>query len=898
MRFLLLFIILFSFTQGTAQFPVILDCDDDNICCKKNNADSLPVALVLDTINSGKISDPKFLACCYHQIGVHYYNDENDYLSAIVNYNEALKIRQETKDEELWKSHLNLGLAYFENKQYKKAKESFFNCFKENEEQRSKGWISRYIGQAYYGLGDLENAEKILKESIEQGGGAAAHNSLCLALTIPQDTTKLRQAVAQADIAVRLYKEGKSSSLAQAYNNRGIALGWLQEYERAYTDYNSALSLYGPQEYKQQAQVINNISTELYREGKYQLAIEKLQTSLSLKKKYHNKEKYHPDYAANYENLAENYEALNQIDSAFVYYQLALINITDGFKNTDITVNPLVEKDYYIYNKPDLLRVLNLKAQVAKKAGKIDLAYQTYQDIDAWINEFYKDLSSDESKLLWIAEAHQLYGNAIEVALEQGKEEQAFQYAEKAHAVLLLQNLSQQAALSFISVPSDLEKKENLQLEILQVDQLYRNGILGLDSLRMLKEKQEQFERELEEKYPDYKNRKYQPQNIQLSDVQNNILNRRTALLEYFFTDDSLYIFLITKKDLVVVSKSINGLIEEIDQLLEMLQSTRMGSQDYSVLAHDLYKKLFPAQLEDYSNINRLLIIPDREIGRIPFSALVTEQTDKTFGKDYPFLVHKYITNYLYSCDSYQQLQGDTKQFTSLEKIIGIAPVNYDFAPWRESPLKETGKQVEELVKIYDGKTHTEKLKNEAATKKATIEALQVGYHTIHFATHAIFNNEDGQIILRDDALTQNEIDLIPVKTYRLVLGACETAVGEINSGEGVLSLGWSFAQKGVASITMTHWKIKEAPTMDITTNYHRFLNDGVKADKALQKAQLEYLGSSYTTEYSYHPHYWAGLIHTGNVANSSGNSIWIKMLFLLSISILFLIVGRKYFGY
>jgi len=165
---------------------------------------------------------------------------------------------------------------------------------------------------------------------------------------------------------------------------------------------------------------------------------------LQLKQKVHKNSPYNFSYAANFENLGDLKAAQNDFESALNEYQKSLINLTDNFRSQNTNENPKTTGGHYIYNKPNLLRVLDLKAQAAKKTGNIDLAYDTYTDLDNWINEFYKDLTTNESKLTWIARAHAMYAHAIEVALEKNDKEKPFQYAEKAHAVLLWQSLSKQ----------------------------------------------------------------------------------------------------------------------------------------------------------------------------------------------------------------------------------------------------------------------------------------------------------------------------------------------------------------------------------------------------------------------------------------------------------------------
>ncbi len=886
MRFLLFFICaVFISLKPSAQHIVKFNCEDEKAClCEKSDGFSIESALrAIDTIRN-KV----YLTCYHHQIGVAYHIKGN-YFKAIEHHEKNLKLRKQYDKDFVWKSYYGLGIAYRKLDYRDKSIAHISEGITLQGVKRSKDSINmlRSLAQDYAKIGDtekaIEYAQKAIQVNAEKDKLAAAYNVFSSILANTKTPNNLEQAIRYANKSIQLYSDEKK--IAQVYNNKAMALGWNGQHQEAIHVYEQALEIhYKENDILNSAKTLNNIGTELYVPKKHKAAIDTLNKSLQLKQQYYNSAQYQYTYAANHENLAENHEGLGQLDTALKHYQLALINLTDSsWTEEDIHQNPKVKNGHYIYNKPDLLRVLNLKAQAAKKSGKINLAYQTYQDIDDWINEFYKDLSTNESKLQWIAEAHKTYGNAITVALEKGDKEKAFQYAEKAHAVLLSQNLLQQAAQNYITDKNDIEKRENLLLEILQADQQYRNGEVDINKLQELERQQEQLEQGFELKYPEYKKRKYQTQDVAIQDIQDKIVDKKTALLEYYLTDDSLYIFTITKKDLQVITKLNDDLAANIKNLVKTISEKGSLQDEYNGLAYKLYQQLIPENIRSNTKIDRLVIIPDKEIGTLPFAALATKQTDENFNADYPFLIKDYTTNYLYSCNSFLELQQDTKRFSTAKEFMGIAPVEYNFGKW--TPLKEAGQQVKQLANIY--KNNAETLEGKQATKKAAITAFQTGYQTVHLGTHAVFDGRDGQIIFSDAALTQDEIDNMPVDVYRLIFSACETAVGEVNSGEGILSLGWSFAYKGVPSITMTQWEVYEASTTKITTAYHKALQNAMTADKALRKAQLNYIDDAVYCN----PYYWAALVHTGNVASLESSCccwLWAIAILLLLLSIYF----------
>jgi len=174
----------------------------------------------------------------------------------------------------------------------------------------------------------------------------------------------------------------------------------------AIESYNSSISIYQKQDgILQQAQTLNNIAVELYGQKKYKEAITTLNKSLQLKKKYHEEAPYRYTYAANHENLAENYGALNNNNKTLEHYQLALRNLTNNFRQKDSHQNPIPNDSLYVYSLIDLIRVLHLKAETALKIYKKDkennkkhliLAEKTYNTAFHFHNQLQQQITTQD----------------------------------------------------------------------------------------------------------------------------------------------------------------------------------------------------------------------------------------------------------------------------------------------------------------------------------------------------------------------------------------------------------------------------------------------------------------------------------------------------------------------
>ncbi len=92
-----------------------------------------------------------------------------------------------------------------------------------------------------------------------------------------------------------------------------------------------------------------------------------------------------------------------------------------------------------------------------------------------------------------------------------------------------------------------------------------------------------------------------------------------------------------------------------------------------------------------------------------------------------------------------------------------------------------------------------------------------------------------------------------------VVLSACETGLGEISSGEGVMGLQRGFRMAGARSLLMSLWNVSDAATRELMTRFYgAWLRHG-RPNDALEEAQRELMRT--------HPHpcHWGAFIVTGS---------------------------------
>lgn len=142
-------------------------------------------------------------------------------------------------------------------------------------------------------------------------------------------------------------------------------------------------------------------------------------------------------------------------------------------------------------------------------------------------------------------------------------------------------------------------------------------------------------------------------------------------------------------------------------------------------------------------------------------------------------------------------------------------------------------------------------------------------FRFLHFATHGFVNAEDldaCSIILRGDSepdriLRTSEIANLKLDADLVVLSACETALGEVKYGEGILGLARAFYCAGARAVCASMWKVSDAATALLMARfYEEVVKNGLSKAEALRAAQLALINSNKLSS----PKFWAAFVLSG----------------------------------
>jgi len=539
-----------------------------------------------------------------------------------------------------------------------------------------------------------------------------------------------------------------------------------------------------------------------------------------------------------------------------------------------------------------------------RSTGEIDLLQRALADIDDAVGVMARrslDFLAQDSKLLLNARHRHLLTMGVHAALECYRQTEnpayldlSFAYSEKSRMAILREGLDDVQARQFASIP-----EEQLQQEHQKVDRIHQLGIQLareeedpsaatnelmpqlLDAYRDL----ESFVLTLEKDYPRYYQLKYAPLRQPATPLSGLVTDEKTALLGYHIGDGLLTLFAATHERVVAHQVNLDGgppaslpvadwLLSEpaapratLMTAIDKLRTGLIYGQPDTVAYYGrrLYRTLLEPVADEIAGKD-LYIIPDGQLGFLPFETLLEREPGaRTAGWDLPFMIKSHSIAYGYSAQR-SQAQGGQAGVVRTRTAAAFAPVfqadasaarpaedTHRTAPVRAAPLPRSATEIEAIGALFA--RHRIPFRGyigEEATEEACKRALREDAF-IHLATHGVIDAkhpESSRLLLaksadgsEDGTLYLGDLFALDSRAELVVLSACETGLGEISAGEGILGFCRGFFYAGAAAVMASLWRIDDAGATPLMTAFYDRILDGQRSDRALREAKLGLIG-------------------------------------------------------
>jgi len=186
--------------------------------------------------------------------------------------------------------------------------------------------------------------------------------------------------------------------------------------------------------------------------------------------------------------------------------------------------------------------------------------------------------------------------------------------------------------------------------------------------------------------------------------------------------------------------------------------------------------------------------------------------------------------------------------------------------------LPGTESEVKEISQLFASRNfkNTIFIRQQADEKVAKSGTLK-DYSYLHFATHGIVDErspELSRIFLQsnsdseDGNLFTGEIYNLELNANLVTLSACQTGLGKISKGEGVIGLSRALVYAGAKSIIVSFWSVADESTAQLMADFYRQMLEHPESNYSqnLRNAKLALM----KTEKYNSPYYWAPFVLIG----------------------------------
>uniref|UniRef100_UPI00403EB6B2 CHAT domain-containing protein n=1 Tax=Microcoleus sp. TaxID=44472 RepID=UPI00403EB6B2 len=396
-----------------------------------------------------------------------------------------------------------------------------------------------------------------------------------------------------------------------------------------------------------------------------------------------------------------------------------------------------------------------------------------------------------------------------------------------------------------------------------------------------------------------------QPQPLTLPEIQKQILDDNTILLQYSLGKERSYLWVVTSTGLTSYELPKRAEIETAAKdFLEAITSPiqRDIPQKVAQASANLGQVILQPAAAQLGN-KRLLIVPDGVLHYTPFQALTLDQTAGQ-NTNVPLIIeHEIIT--LPSASSLailRQNYGDRKPPSQTlailadpvfspddERIKGkITPATTEKLEennlglnrslrasnrqWPPERLAFTRQEAQTISSLFPSASISQILDFDASRTTATDGNL-ANYQIVHFATHGIANSQNPDLSgivmsMVDDKgnlvngfLRLTDIFNLKLAANLVVLSACQSGMGQNVKGEGMVGLTRGFMYAGAQRVAVSLWSVDDEGTAVLMQKfYQKMVQQKLAPAAALRAAQIEMMQQEKWKS----PYYWAAFTLQG----------------------------------
>jgi CHAT domain-containing protein/tetratricopeptide (TPR) repeat protein len=511
-------------------------------------------------------------------------------------------------------------------------------------------------------------------------------------------------------------------------------------------------------------------------------------------------------------------------------------------------------------------------------------------------------LSAEPSSLGFARNKSAIYGKPIQILAALYATDpsattltELFNLAERAKARVFLEKVRE----SFVDESTEsqsvlLERRETISQNIRELTRRLRERRLPEEEVRVLTNElgleEEDYLRIASEirLHTDRLHKEWGADIKDLRDVQGMLQSENAIVLEYYLDEPSSYLIWISRSKAGVCSLPARREIEESVRAYIRYASTRALDIDAGIRpAERIFRLLVPFDQDGNDLSGRaLIVIPDGILCQLPFEAL---RIPSGLGSKY--LIETTPVSYCPSASSLLLLRDARRRIRWKKDLLAVGGPTYSRHDGQSgrvfrksvegnssiqnepgeylSELPFSKKEVVDISRFFASNT-VDVLTGKDANETGFKHTILGDYRIIHLACHGILDMPSplrSALILsqpdpsKEDGLLQTrEIYGLAINAGMVVLSACQSGLGPLEGGEGLMAIARPFFFAGARSLVASLWPINDRATVFFMHEFYRYLVQGRSASESLQGAKISMLNSVWR-----HPFFWASFLLQGD---------------------------------
>jgi len=534
------------------------------------------------------------------------------------------------------------------------------------------------------------------------------------------------------------------------------------------------------------------------------------------------------------------------------------------------------------------------------RSEKLDLARQAFIEAIATIETLRPQQNRGQQPRFYESKLAP-YLAMVDVAISEGKGNEAFDYAERAKSRVLLGVLqSGKVWINKTMTPREREQERKFLTGIATLNtQLYRERERQAPNMTRLDELTEKLQKtrkdyaafrdKLFALRPQLKTLRGEGKPLDAARAAALLTDPETTLLDFVETDESVYLFAFTKSGgrsrsrrpvsplkIYILSTNRADLYARVTKFQEAIAGR---SADALAQARELYDLLLKPAQEQLAARKHLVIAPDAVLWNLPFQALRTE--------DDRYLIENYAVSYTPSLTALGAISRirarPTTRATAPPALLAF--VNPALNPATETRIKsiisglpaesprrapDARDEVDELSRLY-GERRVAVLVGAGASEDR-LKAEAGKYHLLYLSVRGALNETaplfsfaalSSNVESKEDGLLEvREIFDLDLKTDLAVMPESELAWPKAGAIRSMTGLTWAWFVAGCPATVVSRWR--DERSSDLMLEFHRRIKMSWRKESKARAWQAAVQQALNREEYR-DPYFWAGFAMLGD---------------------------------